>query len=673
MPDVYVRLREAGLEEDGEPIPADGTVTLSPVRVVDPDAWVTAAATVLHVRDGVAAPVSVSAGRWRVTARSRSWERSWVLDLEDGDTPVNLVSLVPVDPATPAPWLPTEGDLLFIRETRERIPELIEEAVAEGDYTGPSGPAGPPGEPGPPGERGPQGERGEPGEDGTPGADGQDGARGPEGPRGEPGEKGDPGEPGPPGDPGRDGADGPPGPKGDPGDVRFEGIDPGITVRTNDVQIGDATVPTRDGVDGQIASMHLGRAITPDEHLDALTAPDDYYIPADTSAGLDKGFPVERAGRLNTLNFNDAGTHRMQQYYPFRHPGFFLRYIYSNAPYIGAPYQGMPGGWQEFRNWAETQKEIQAAISGLAAQLAPPPETSDPTQWAAVGDSLTDGYSNGARWDEADSYPSKLQAVLPAGTTVTNYGQSGATSDQINLLLGLTPYRVRIPSGSIPSSGTVTVETDQAIGGWSDIQDLSFPGHLAGVYGRLERTAGAWSFARTNTGTPVTASHATFRGYNGAMPTLDGISGHSLIVGYGRNDISKNVRGMEATIPDHVIRSYVDAYESMTAQHRQIVMLGTITRTDETPDSDGYRMVQEIGIRLRTLFPTHFLDLQGYLIGESVWADTGLTPTQADLGAQAQGMTPPSLFDDVTHYSRVTAQAIAEHLVGPHIISKGWV
>ena len=130
MPDVYVRLREAGLE-DGEPIPADGTVTLSPIHVVDPDAWVTAAATVLHVRDGEAAPASVSAGRWRVAARSRSWERSWVLDLEDGDTPVNLVSLTPVDPSTPLPWAPTLADLEEIRETRDSIPQLVEDAIAE--------------------------------------------------------------------------------------------------------------------------------------------------------------------------------------------------------------------------------------------------------------------------------------------------------------------------------------------------------------------------------------------------------------------------------------------------------------------------------------------------------------------------------------------------------------
>ena len=90
-------------------------------------------------------------------------------------------------------WLPTESDLAFIRETRERIPELIEEAVAEGDYTGPPGPQGPPGDPGPPGEPGPApdvewdgphlvvgGERSPDltGPAGRDGIDGQDGATG---------------------------------------------------------------------------------------------------------------------------------------------------------------------------------------------------------------------------------------------------------------------------------------------------------------------------------------------------------------------------------------------------------------------------------------------------------------------------------------------------------------
>lgn len=44
--------------------------------------------------------------------------------------------------------------------------------------------------------------------------------------------------------PGPRGHQGVKGDKGDPGDVRFEGIDPGITVRADDVLIGDTTVPS---------------------------------------------------------------------------------------------------------------------------------------------------------------------------------------------------------------------------------------------------------------------------------------------------------------------------------------------------------------------------------------------------------------------------------------------
>lgn len=192
MPDVYVRLREGGVE-GGVPIPADGRVRLTPVLVPDPDAWVTSAPTVLSVVGGVAAPVAVSPGRWRVDVVSESWARRWELDVVESAEPVNLVTLVPVDPATPVPWLPTETDLAFIRETRERIPDLIEAAVAEGDYTGPEGPQGPPGDPGPPGEPGPApdvewdgpvlvvgGERSPDltGPAGRDGIDGQDGATG---------------------------------------------------------------------------------------------------------------------------------------------------------------------------------------------------------------------------------------------------------------------------------------------------------------------------------------------------------------------------------------------------------------------------------------------------------------------------------------------------------------
>lgn len=416
---------------------------------------------------------------------------------------------------------------------------------------------------------------------------------------------------------------------------------------------------------------YTGTRLANDANLDLLFVTGDFYMETDTYAATARGYPVARAGRLNVRKFNNAETFMVQTYTPFRHPGFFIRYIYSGLPYTSTPYGNSNKGWQEFRNWAEVQSALalKADTSSVPASI----ERSDPTQWAAVGDSLTDGYSSGARWDEVDSYPYKLQAALPAGTTVTNYGQSGATSDQINMLLGITAFRVRVTGGTIPASGTVALTTDQAIGGWTDVQDLTFAGHLEGIYGSLARTAGAWTFTRTASGATLARTRGTFRAYYAAMPSLAGIAAHSLIVGYGRNDIAKLVQGAEATIPDHVIRAYTDAYEFMTPRHKQFIFLGTITRTDEAPGSAGFLMVQEIRTRLRQLFPSNFLDLQGYLTGADVWTHAGIVPTAADIDAQALGMTPPSLFDDVTHYNRATAEAIAVHLIGPYLYKRGWV
>lgn len=130
MPDVFVKLREGGLES-GVPVPADGRVRLTPILVPDQDAWVTSAPTVLDVVAGVADPVSVSAGRWRVDVVSDQWARRWELDIDESDTPINLATVTPIEPSMPIPWAPTQADLVEIRETRDEIRELIEDGGVE--------------------------------------------------------------------------------------------------------------------------------------------------------------------------------------------------------------------------------------------------------------------------------------------------------------------------------------------------------------------------------------------------------------------------------------------------------------------------------------------------------------------------------------------------------------
>lgn len=292
---------------------------------------------------------------------------------------------------------------------------------------------------------------------------------------------------------------------------------------------------------------------------------------------------------------------------------------------------------------------------------------SNPTRWACVGDSLTDGYSNGAQWAEADSWPSKLQALLPAGTAVTNYGQSGATSDQINTLMGAQTLAFRVPSGTIPASGAVALETGQIIGGWEDVTDLSFTGWLYNIPGTLTRTAGAWSFTRTAAGKAKPVGRRAY-----FQATYRDIAWDSAIIMYGRNDITKAVQGMEASIPDHTIRAYTDYVEFMIPRFKQFIVCGTTTRTDEPENSAGWLKVTEINTRLRALYPSNYIDVQGYLVNKCIY-DLGITPTQADLDAIAAKTIPPSLMDDVTHWSRAVANALAVNLFAPFIIKKGWV
>lgn len=306
----------------------------------------------------------------------------------------------------------------------------------------------------------------------------------------------------------------------------------------------------------------------------------------------------------------------------------------------------------------------QVAAGGGAAS----PARSSTTQIACIGDSLTDGYSDGAAWDEADSYPAQLGAWLGAGYTVTNLGFSGATTDQINLRLGAQPLHMRVTGGQIPASGPVTLTSDQVIGGWGGPTDFNAYGYLAGIYGILQYTsAGGYTFTRSGSGDPITTTTAVFEGEFRDHAT------DTLVYMAGRNDITKGTQGMESTIVDHMMRGYVDVMRYPTPRRAQVALCGTITRTDETPGSPGFHAVQELSTRLRLLYPGNVIDVQGYLIGADVWTHTGITPTTDDLAAQSQGMTPPGLFDDVTHYSRATAKAIAEHLIGPWLKAKGWV
>lgn len=302
-----------------------------------------------------------------------------------------------------------------------------------------------------------------------------------------------------------------------------------------------------------------------------------------------------------------------------------------------------------------------------AAKFAVPRSRSSATRIVAPGDSLTAGGSEGVLWPDRDvtAWAARLQALLP-GVTVFNRGRSGAPIDEIAISLGALPLRVRPAGGQIPASGSVALTTKQTIG-WYPGRNTSFTGTLSGVPGTLQVAGDVLSFNRSSGGPAVTVTgSALFR------PDDDQYSLDSLLIGAGRNDVSAGIIGADATVADHVVATTILITEYLTANYRQFALWGTITRTTEPDSHANHAIVTQINTRLKALFPGRYIDMQKYLVEQCIH-DLGISPTPEDLQNMAAKTMPPSIMDDMTHFSRDAAQAMAVNQFEPYITSKGWV
>ena len=175
---------------------------------------------VSKITEGVAEPVELTPGPWRVMVRpdhGTVWE-SWLIELTEGmDEPVDLVDLAPVIVIDGEKWAvgPAGASVTGAVDNGD---QTVSFTLSDGTETAPvTIPPGPQGERGPEGPRGERGPEGPQGVQGVPGVQGERGPEGPEGPEGPQGPKGDTGEAGPKGDRGDKGDQGEQGLKGDTG------------------------------------------------------------------------------------------------------------------------------------------------------------------------------------------------------------------------------------------------------------------------------------------------------------------------------------------------------------------------------------------------------------------------------------------------------------------------
>ena len=175
---------------------------------------------VSKITEGVAEPVELTPGPWRVMVRpdhGTVWE-SWLIELTEGmDEPVDLVDLAPVIVIDGEKWAvgPAGASVTGAVDNGD---QTVSFTLSDGTETAPvTIPPGPQGERGATGPEGPQGPQGERGPEGPEGPQGPQGIQGEAGPKGDKGDKGDQGEQGIKGDTGP--ASTVPGPAGPPGQV----------------------------------------------------------------------------------------------------------------------------------------------------------------------------------------------------------------------------------------------------------------------------------------------------------------------------------------------------------------------------------------------------------------------------------------------------------------------
>ncbi|MFE4229115.1 hypothetical protein ACFRJ8_14645 [Arthrobacter sp. NPDC056886] len=293
------------------------------------------------------------------------------------------------------------------------------------------------------------------------------------------------------------------------------------------------------------------------------------------------------------------------------------------------------------------------------------------TKIAAIGDSLTDGYFGGVGNQDADSYPSRLREMVPAGVQVFNLGNSGYTTDEEAVRIGAIPLPLTVTGGSIPASGPVDVTTTAVIGWRATGTVRTIPGTLAGIPGTLTRNASdtVFSFTRTTDGSAVTVPAGTVY-----VPDFAGHAGDTAIILLGRNNVSYSIKGADATIGEHVAKGIDRIVNWLTPQIKQVLVVSATTTTSETSGTGGYTNIADINARLAAAYPSRFLNLRSYLVNQAIY-DLGITPTSADLATMAADTLPASIMDggtDNTHWSKATATLVAAQ-INNYLTTRGWV
>lgn len=241
-----------------------------------------------------------------------------------------------------------------------------------------------------------------------------------------------------------------------------------------------------------------------------------------------------------------------------------------------------------------------------------------------------------------------------------NGGKGGEKSDHIAARLGSVPAKLTFPDNKIPESGTTTVSSSnlsvsgslQAYTGWITSSDG------IRVHGTVSSTASALSFKRTTEGISYSvAADSTFVPEEGPKHRSD-----TAFLWMGKNNITQ---------PDKVIADTDASYEYFVPLVKRIIVMGHFMNGGQPAISTTRTALLRVNATHKARYGDTFFDVQEYLTSAKLWTDTGITPTAADLEAQAIGNMPQSIYADTGHLNATGYKAVSNR-VKERLIDLGW-
>lgn len=224
---------------------------------------------------------------------------------------------------------------------------------------------------------------------------------------------------------------------------------------------------------------------------------------------------------------------------------------------------------------------------------------------------------------------------------------------------GAVPALLTVTGGQIPASGAVTVTASNMT---TALALKPFSGTLHGVPGTLSATNTAMTFTRTGSGTAVTVPNGT--------PFISDLGTayrqYSTHLWAGKNNWSDS--GGAALVIDYTKKMFA----WLSPQTKRSMVWGHFVDSDQTAGNAQHTFVATVNAALKMFFGDLFFDVQTYIASPQLWADAGISPTSADLTAQANRIKPPSVSQDAGHFNDAGNLAVAKAAMRHMRTVLGW-